>query len=82
MAAVYTTYELPPNVSEDEAISILKEYSEKTGRYCFIPLAEIKTIWVQPEGVFTDIYRPEIEIGRVWLAPSADGSWVGKSYLE
>ena len=81
LAAVYATYEFPPNVTENEAISILKAYSEKTGRYCFIQLAEIKTIWVRPESVFTDIYRPEIETGKVWLTPSADGAWVGKSYL-
>lgn len=81
MPAVFATYEFPTDASEDEAISILKEYSEKTGRYCFIPLDEIKTIWVQPEGIFADVYRPEIEIGRVWLIPSTDGAWVGKSYL-
>ena len=81
MVAVYATYEFPPDVREDEAIEILEEYSEKTGLYCFIQLAEVKTIWIQPEGVSTDIYRPEIEIGKFWLIPSADGSWIGKSYL-
>ena len=52
LAAVYSTCEFPANVSEEEAISILKEYSEKTGRHCFIQLAQIKTIWVRPEGVY------------------------------
>ena len=82
MPAVYATYEFPPDVREDEAIQILEEHSEKTGLYCFIPLEVVKTIFVQPDGrVFTDLYRPTIEIGRVWLNPSAGWDWIGRSFL-
>lgn len=78
MSAVYSTMEFPLETSEAEAIEILKMYSNKNGRYCFISWANIKTIYIQPDGtVFTTIYRPELAINKAWVIASDSGNEVG-----
>ena len=82
MAAVYSELELPDNTSEAEAVEILKRFSGEKGFYCFIPVRDLKTIYVQPGGVvFTVHYRPSLEITKTYVEASSDGSTVGKSYI-
>ena len=82
MAAVYSELELPESTSEAEAIEILKRFSGEKGFHSFIPVRDLKTIYVQPDGaVFTNYYRPRLEITKTYVEASSDGSTVGKSYL-
>ena len=82
MAAVYLQFDLPDNTSEAEAIEILKRFSAQKCFRSFIPVRDLKTIWVEPNGtVFTSYYRPCLEITKTYVEASSDGSWVGKSYL-
>jgi hypothetical protein len=74
MSTEYRTIEFPPKTTEGKAIQILQEYSKGTGMYCFITQANIKTIWVQPDGALsTTFYRPEIEIVKAWVKASGTG---------
>ena len=83
MPTVFSTMEFPPDTSEAEAIEILKKYSGETGRYCFIPCANIKTIYIQPDGaVFTTVYRPELEINRAWVIANDLGERVGVVFVR
>ncbi len=82
MAAVYTSIELPEGVSENEAIEILKDYSKKKNRSCWITIYDIKTIWVYPSGnVHTTYYKPEIRISNKFLIPSLSGRDIGKTFI-
>ncbi len=82
MAAVYSQLELPENTSEAEAIEILKRFSKEKGFRRFIPVRDLKTIFVEPNGeVFTQYYRPCLEITKTYVEASSDGSWVGRSYI-
>ncbi len=82
MAAVYSELELPESTPEAEAIEILKRFSKEKGFRCFIPVRDLKTIYVNPNGtLFTQYYRPCLEITKTYVEASSDGSWVGKSYI-
>jgi hypothetical protein len=65
MPTIYSTVQLPESIDEEEAISVLKEMSRKKGKYCFINLGSVKTVFAEPDGfVFTRFYRPTVEIQR------------------
>ena len=82
MAAVFSQFELPANTSEAEAIEVTKRFAMEKGFRSFIPVEDLKTIFVEPNGtVFTKYYRPCLEITKTYVEASSDGSWVGKSYL-
>jgi hypothetical protein len=82
MAAIYSQLELLENTSEAAAIEIVKQFSREKGVHCFIPVKDLKTIYVEPDGsVFTDYYRPSLKITKTYVEASSDGSTVGKCYL-
>ena len=81
MSKKYRTIEFPHKTTEGEAIQILKEYSKDTGMYCFITQANVRTIWVQPDGtLLTMLDKPELEIGKAWVRASETGKTVGKAF--
>jgi hypothetical protein len=82
MSAIYSQLELPENTSEAEAIEILKEFSRGKGFHSFIPVRDLKTIFVEPSGsVHIRYYRPALEITKTYVEASSNGSTVGKSYI-
>jgi hypothetical protein len=82
MAAVFSQFELEENTPEREAIEVTKRFAREKGFRSFIPVRDLKTIWVEPDGtVFTSYYRPCLEITKTYVEASSDGSWVGKSYM-
>jgi len=82
MAAVFSQFELPENTPEREAIEVTKRFAREKGFRSFIPVRDLKTIYVEPDGsVFTNYYRPCLEITKSHIEASSDGSWFGKSYL-
>lgn len=82
MAAVFSQFELPENTPEREAIEVSKRFAREKGFHSFIPVRDLRTIYIEPDGsVFTDYYRPCLEITTTHVEASSDGSTVGKSYL-
>jgi hypothetical protein len=76
MPTVYRTMDFPSKTTEERAILILKDYSKTSQVYCFITVADLKSVWVQPDGaVFTVFYRPELEIDKAWVNASESGSF-------
>ena len=79
MPTVFSNVQLPEDISEQDAISILKKLSRKTGKYCFISFEGVKTVIAQPDGfVFAKFYRPIVEIRRDFVVASPDGMKPGK----
>lgn len=82
MPSVYQSIKLPADLTEEEAIEYLKDYSSKEERICWIKLKDIKTIWVYPNGnVNTSYYKPDYEIENDYLTPTLSGRKIGKSFL-
>ena len=82
MPSVYQSIKLPADLTEEEAIEYLKDYSSKEERICWIKLKDIKTIWVYPNrNVNTSYYKPDYEIENDYLTPTLSGRKIGKSFL-
>lgn len=72
----------PPDITEEEAIEILKEYTQRKNRHCLINYPGIKTVGVRPDGtVYTNYYEPEIKINKEYLVPTVSGKNIGKVFL-
>jgi hypothetical protein len=82
MAAIFSQFELPENTSEREAIEVTKRFARGKGFRSFIPVRDLRAIYVEPNGtVFTKYYRPRLEITKTYVEASSDGSTIGKSYI-
>ena len=77
--AYYKNKKLPENISEKEAIEIMREYALKEEKRCFINYPNIKMIGFRPDGSYYEIfYEPDIEIDEEYIYPTQGGEKVGK----
>ena len=82
MSVVYRTIELPPGTDEKEAIELMRDYSSRKKRLCWIKINNIKTIFFFPDGNYKiDSYKPGIKITKKHLIPTAFGRGIGKVYV-
>lgn len=82
MAAVYSDLKFPENTPETEAIEIAKRFFEEKNLMGCINFPDIKTIWIEPNGVVKKTYyRPSIKITNTLLIPSNNGKGIGMSYI-
>ena len=80
---LYRSYELPPNISEEEAIEIIRNYAIKEGKRCFINYPDIKMITINHEGKVNKIYfKPDIKIESEYVYPAKDGVGIGKVSIQ
>ena len=83
LPGVYSTYSFGGMVSEEEAISLAKDYAKKTNLQCTINFPGLFLIIIYPDGnVSKSYFDPHVHINKEWITFGLDGSSIGSMRIK